>query len=121
MIYLAYTIKSKNINKQFDPFYQWCHIKYKIYATIYSSLNVAYNTNCIIPTQQKHKFKGISLNNAALVHVQNKNSVLQQLDHTHLESYDKNSLDIGRFGCVAKLIVASLSGPHPAPFLAFTV
>lgn len=32
-----------------------------------------------------------------------------------------NSLDMGRLGCVARLMVASLSGPQPAPFLAFTM
>lgn len=32
-----------------------------------------------------------------------------------------HSLDMGRLGCVARLMVASLSGPQPAPFLAFTV
>lgn len=32
-----------------------------------------------------------------------------------------HSLDMGRLGCVARLMIASLSGPHPAPFRAFTV
>lgn len=32
-----------------------------------------------------------------------------------------HSLDMGRLGCVARLMMASLSGPHPAPFRAFTV
>lgn len=33
----------------------------------------------------------------------------------------RNSLDMGRLGCVARLMVASLSGPQPAAFLAFTM
>lgn len=32
-----------------------------------------------------------------------------------------HSLDMGRLGCVARLMVASLSGPQPALFLALTM